>query len=607
MFVAPGAPGASTATSAEATRRAAAARQSFVTPTRATPTQVVAAARATLREIKGILPERLTGTVVYPDGKAPCPAGPYGDDIGAGKTHELDPNHCLTSGGPWVAPLLERPIDCSNPSEELLWLDLIARVQPHLRALAALPPRITAMAEEKVDYVQTVMELGQILALGCNVSQRFLGVAASDEETRPEWTQIVERGLPQYEQSPPQDDDRYLSMATLPMVGPSFFVSGGSMGWSYWGSDHGIFQSLVKGEIEAFQGGWFAPNSGFTKPLFKIARRDFTGRLMYREPYTRRLPLPGVLLEMLEPGARRDRGAAERALRQALRMAPKARLLAIARSTNSLPPMSTASGWSFDRIYKLLYHGLPEPARTIDTVRACRVYGINFYVQQAYRWATALGRLDVSAVLVDSALAYLQKAKTIVEALDARGLPIALRPSDIQALIGQIQNTQREEAAGMLAVGAGVLSLMGPFGAIAAAVATVVLGGFMEFLRSSVPPSSQADFALILQPYALRSTPKDSPCSFNPESEGGVGRIFTEFLSRSAGGSGRLWDVTRGIAPPDAPDALRTLSQEEMDRLLAGLLGGGVGGSGAAPAWLPWALGAGAIVGGALVVKKLRG
>jgi hypothetical protein len=120
---------------------------------------------------------------------------------------------------------------------------------------------------------------------------------------------------------------------------------------------------------------------------------------------------------------------------------------------------------------------------------------------------------------------------------------------------------------------ASVFQIMGGIaGTIMQVVTTIVLGGFLEFLNSSKPPSGQADFSLLMQPFALRSPPKDSACSFNPQAEGGVENLVSQFTSRSLGGSGLLLDIAQGRnPPPPAPPALAavTAAQEQaLDELL---------------------------------------
>ena len=589
------------------------------------PEDAVAAAQRALAEIRPEVARRTTGTLVYPDAKEPCKAGAFADDIGASKSSEFDPNHCLISGGPWVRPVLERAIDCSRAGEDLVWGSLITKAQTQLRALAMAPPAKDAGWQLKLDYFEAVMELCDVVLQGTNLPPgsipSFLawavGIQTPTEEVSADFSKnnLLARGsdVAQYQsinllntiiRSTPADQNRYGSrpfwlrgsltgwnystpgfnwdttpIFAPPRVVPSYYASGG-FGWAPWISANSRYQKITQGEVLPFAQGFFGCNAGQSYQLSSMAYskqnwgQDWVGATCVGSGCgLHRFVLPSQVLEKLVAGSTTDDGKAEQALRRAMTMSPHDILKLIFQETGT--SNRRVAAWSFDRIYKLTWYGMPEPARTIDDVRAVETVGGHYYVMAAADWARFVGSLNTGALMQKAAIEYLTRAKKVVEQLALRGLPVDLKPTDIEAMIAAVQATKAAERMAIIGAMSSVFQIMGGVaGAIMQLVSTVVLGGFLEFLNSSVPPSGREDFALLLQPFALRSPSKDTPvCSFNPEADGGAQGLVTQFMPRFAGGGGNLFDIATGQnPPPPAPVALADAAAAQ-DQAILTLLG----------------------------------
>ena len=634
-----------------------------------TPTEVVREARAALNEMRPEIARRITGRLVFPDGKESCRAGAFADDIGAGKTSEFDPNHCLISGGPWIRPVLERDIPCTNAGEDLVWGSLIQKAQLHLRALAQFAPAKEDGWQLKLDYFTVVMELCDVVLQGTNLPPgsipSFLawavGILTPEEfswrkwiEPMPsidypgEWSNVFASNN---RLAPAEDVNRFPSVVFLnamartsfsatqfgdrpfwlrgsstvygaakpgfnwdttpvfapPMIVPSYYASSG-FGWASWISVNSRFQKIVQGEVAPFAQGFFGCNVGQSYPLKGIAYskqnwgQDWVNSTCVGSACgMHRFVLPSQVLEKIVPGSTTDRGKAEQALRRAMTMPPNDVLKLIFQETGT--STRRVAAWSFDRIYKLTWYGMPEPARTIDDVRDVQSVGGHFYVMRAQDWAKFIGELDVPALVSKAALEYLTRAKKVVEQLAARGLPVDLKPADIQAMISSVEQVKAGERMAIIGALGSVFQIMGGIvGTIMQLVATAVLGGFLEFLNSSKPPSGQADFSLLLQPFAMRSPGKQTTCSFDPSAEGGAQRITTAFIPTGFGGTGQLFDLSQGRnPPPPAPNGLRNLTAAEENALENLLV------EGRDKKRLFWAAGIGAVIlGGAALYRYLK-
>ena len=616
-----------------------------------TPEQTLTEARVALNEMRPEIARRTTGVLIYPDGKEPCKAGAFADDIGAAKTSEFDPNHCLISGGPWVRPVLERNITCQNAGEDLVWGSLIQKAQTHLKALATRPPELTAGWELKLDYVNVVLELCDIVLQGTNLPPYAV-------QTWLSWAVGVDRGDASESKAsrlaPAADTQGYPSIAFLdkvisrpndsfvaqfgqrpfwlrgrggfgpqtpgfnwdttpifapPVLKPTYFAADG-FGWAPWISANSRFQKIVQGEVTPYAQGFFGANAGQSHMLSNIAYskqnwgRDWVfSTCIGSDCGMHRFVLPAKVCERLVAGSTTDRGKAEQALRKAMTMPPHDLMRMIFQETALITPDALLKAWSFDRIYKVTWYGMPEPARTIDEVREVRTLSAQFYVMRAQDWAKWCGNMNTAAVLQAAALEYLTKAKKVVETLAARGLPVDLKPTDIQAMISSVEATKAGERMAVVAGLSSVFQIMGGIaGAIMQLVATAVLGGFLEFLNSSKPPSGQADFGLLLQPFALRSPGKQTICSFDPTAEGGAQGIVSNFIPMGYGGTGQLFDLSQGRnPPPPAPEALRELSASDAQALEDLVV------AARSNRRLMWGLGiAGVLLGGALVFRNLK-
>lgn len=616
--------------------------------TRPTPDSVLATAKAMLLAMRPTVIARTTGTLVYPDAKTPCPAGAYADDIGAGKTTELDPNNCLMSGGPWIRPIQIRNIDCANAGTDLVWGDLIPKAQQQLLLLSYYPPAQGAAASMKLEYVETVLELCDVVLQGMNLTPYEISswgtwaIGLSDVTTsadtarnnrlapsgdaggfdglrvfdqirrsgdsqaslftrqgfggRPWWT--VPGG---YCPGPGKNWDT-LPIFAPPIVEPTFFAKNG-FGWAPWISANSRYAKICAGEVGPYAPGFFGTNCGQSYEISDVAMskqnwgQDWVcpGSTVYR------YALPAHVLDSLKAGAANDRGKANDALRAAMAMDPHDLMKLVFEQTNTMAPADVTKGWSFDRAYKISQYSMPEPARTIDDIRDVRVCGAQLYVLRARDWASWVAGLNVPAVLGEAVIRYLKGVKSVLGKLAERGIASDIKPSDIEAMIESAQQAASAERMAIIGGAASVFQIMGGLiGTIMQLVATAVLGGFLEYLNSSVPPSSRQDYDLLIQPFCLRSPPDNTTCSFNPESEGGVERLRAGFTPRELGGGGALWNIAQGRPPPPAPSALMD-SVHARENGLLDLLGG----ARSRGLLIGAAIGL-AAVGGALLWRRLR-
>jgi hypothetical protein len=617
--------------------------------TRPTPDSVLAAAKTMLLSMRPTVIERTTGTLVYPDGKTPCPAGQWADDIGAGKTTELDPNNCLMSGGPWVCPIVVRNIDCANAGRDLVWGDLIPKAQQQLLLLSYYPPSQSASASMKLEYVETVMELCDVVLQGMNLTPYEISswgtwaiglsdVMTSADRARQERlapsgdaggfaglrifdqirrsgdsnTSLFERqgfgGRPWWHRGPlaawdaPGNNWDTLPIFAPPVVEPTFFAKDG-FGWAPWISANSRYAKICSGEVAPYAQGFFGTNCGQSYAISTVAMsKENWGQRWAGPGYTvYRYALPARVLDSLKAGALGDRGKAGDALRAAMILDPHELMRLVFEQTTNMAPSDVTKGWSFDRVYKVSKESLPEPARTIDDIREVRVCGAQLYVLRARDWASWVAGLNVASILGEAAIRYLKSVRTVIGKLAVRGIASDIKPSDIEAMIASAEQAASAERMAIIGGAASVFQIMGGLvGTIMQLVATAILGGFLEYLNSSVPPSSRQDYDLLLQPFCLRSPPGNTACSFNPEAEGGAERLRAGFTPRELGGGGALWNIAQGRSPPPAPGAL-TDSVQARENGLLDLLGG----KKSRGLLIGAAIGL-AAVGGALLWRRLR-
>lgn len=566
---------------------------------------------AAIRSMRPKIAARVAGEVVYPDGKDPCPGGPNGDDIGAAKAHELDPAHCLLGGGPWVRPVLERNVACEHAGTDLVWADLIGQSQSLLRRLAASPPRITDTWEVKFSYFESVMILCNVVYQGMNIAPLWFETSKylsgsyarwpGEVNPRPTRWRFAPRGTAAFAASSGiadekqaaadaarrsfmedhlADKDRWrfafqyvwpdLPVNVIPRVMPTFYAQEG-MGWAPWVVEESRYSKVMRGEIGAFAPGFFGANAGQGYSPYVCGWNDgthscnsFTGvgeGLAFSRAH--RFALPDVAWKRISADPTQALIQAFSATDPRETMRSFFELTASPASSSGRPVVHATGasdprgrlfqGRSFDRIFRLMFRSTPEPARTIDTVSTVWVPGGDFYVLRAQEWASYVGGLDVARTMNQAAISYLGKASSVVATLNSKGIRPDISVTEIETLISQLRSVEsqaRSATIGAVGSAAAAIPVGGQVLGVVAAIATIVTGGYLDFVSSTFSPVMSEGFQLLLQPLTLRSPSSDYACTFNTGAAGGAQRILFQFQPRLLGGGGKLWDLSQGRNPP---------------------------------------------------------
>ncbi len=568
------------------------------------------------------------GSIVELDGKTPCPTGPWSDNVGVGKDHETDPNHCLSYGGPWLTPMLELPVDCADAGQ-LLWADIGDRARAALQTLMRNKPTASTPGEVQFRWYKGVLSACTIMGLALNISPRMftVGTTPSAGDQYP-WGkyEVFQRALKKQDVLHNAVQTQVERMAgaaragqfsAVPVVCPSFVATSdefarmedrrpytGPQEQVGWNDDYtyadSLYRKLLACETASIFGfdGFRGTNVGQstmwlgTPELYErldASKRDKripTGHDgTPRAPgfYGRGFAFPYA---MLAAGSATNTDVADQSTRAFLSRSADDRMRALFVTTGS-KTSHLEQGFFRSRTY-WVGGAPPHPARSHDHWQRCWAPTAKYYVDMAETWGQAFLEIDFAERVSSCLLAYTYRIKRVLRALADAGYPTDSGVAGALASIEDVaQKIRLETGAGALrdigAVASTILSIGAAFGgnggiiglviAVVLIVVAFLVVAFIEIAywnRSPRAAIGNEKWSLMLDSFFLRTPPIDSGCAANPEA--GVDLLDKGF-SDERGYGAPFARIAQGMSPFTPPPPAQDTSSEFPWKTL--LLAGG--------------------------------
>lgn len=560
------------------------------------------------------------GAITRLDRKEACDGGPFGDSENYSKETAFDPGWCFRDRERVMPPVLSVDVPCTPEGlASLFWEDVYVRCQTLLRQLLAVQPSHTSSIRDRTgaalqkQWVSDVMELVSIALEATNIQPIFLFPA--QWSTSQVWTDrpgdqpqlVIPWGLyaagftkhgdttrpsnhkhganvPKQVHAFREESRRQISRATGITDDPRYKVPyGAGVHWARESSGGVPAFHLVNAPAMMFGSNIFensqtlrAQRDGEHKP-WKYRRSGTKGLpnevlLTKRSDATTSRSAASAAIDAFAKGGARDAGVND-----------EARFTALFNTTAHQPAGfrrgyckdCTKSGISTATKRQVAAAGgRPDD----DNYWRDNVYYPNaqWFVQDTAAWARSITETPFMEIVSDSILFYLTNHSVYY----ARKYPgmTSLSTEELRDLANQIRRARGAALSVGAAMGTQLLTIVGGplIGALIGQVAQGIQEEMQRFL--SYPELPKALF---------RRSPSNLGCSL-VEGPGGL----DEAARRAQDAAGALLNrqsPRTGITPSQA------FARLERESAATG-----------PKKWLPWALGAAGIVGGALILRKMR-
>jgi hypothetical protein len=537
-------------------------------------------ALAALEQLTTRARERLSGgSVAELDTKTPCDAGTWADDVSKGKSNELDPNHCLSYGGPWISPMIEIPVDCANAGQ-LLWADLADQTHAQLRTLLANRPANNATGEDQYRWFRGVLSACSLIGVSSNVNPRDFTVSLDpqpDDKKPFGKYQIFAEAMNEinglHKRVVSAINSRGATYVAVPVVCPTYLAiadefaraetargpySGPQtqLGWNdertYAGGlyrkllalegrslfDFDGFRGVNAGQVTVWGFGGFGgiyvwPDTAFDFKVSnstKTAGSDPYGRGRTGNFFGRGFAMPYA---SMDPAAESSNELAGSILRtNTTTREAEGRMLQIF-STTAGNPGHMVRGFFLSRTY-LVGGAPPLPAQMAEHYQQCWAPTARYYMDLAEIWGRAFLRVNILERIGSALKSYGFRIKRLIATLGARGVDITL--GTVASVEDMIKAANEIRTGAYTAVAGGISSVVtlmasaglfaGSGGPITLAITLVVIVvaalvmAFIELLKWNQSPREERgedDWSLVLDTFFLRSPPLSSACAANPE------------------------------------------------------------------------------------------
>lgn len=586
-------------------------------PSARTVTRAEAAITAAANSVDSIVSELRAriqgGAIVELDRKTPCPAGPWSDDVGVGKDHETDPNHCLSYGGPFLTPMLELPIGCED-AHRLLWADLGDRALAALRILMANKPTTSTPGDVQFLWYRSVLSACTLVGLALNVSPRMFTVSTDPKpgDTKP-WGKYevfaralakqdalhaaVQREMDAFYARSGRPDRRREDFFAVPVVCPSFVATSdefaraesrrpytGPQEQVGWNDDYtyadSLYRQLLTCKSEAVFGfsGFRGVNVG-QSTMWRGAPATARGASRIPTGHDAEARAPGFHgrgfafpNEMLAAGSSSNNDTADRSTRDFIGRSADARMRALF-VTTATKTAHVTRGYFRSRTY-WVGGAPPHPARAHDHWERCWAPTARYFIDLAEAWGQAFLEIDLGERISSCLLAYTYRIKRVIKVLREKGHQVEVGVgATLDAVQAAAQRIRLETgavavksfsslAATIVTVGLTIGGAGGWIGLIIAVVVIILaflVVAFVEIAYWNRSPREQVgeeSWSWMLDAFFLRTPKLDSGCA--PDPEAGVD-LMDKGFSEDRGYGAPFARMARGeplfreVLPPPPP------------------------------------------------------